>query len=443
MVSSQDIIVYVSAGGESTRLYPLTLDLTKGWLDIGNKTPLLLALRYVARQISNLKIYILTQGYANDMFIPFELRDGQPIGNKAKVQYVHFYDPSKKYDQRTTANGSGEGFINFIESYKVDKNILTMNVDNLANFNLLDMLEYHNSKNSIATIGVTQWNDEETISQFGTVRFKNDGKVTEFKEKSPEPASNYINTGIVMFSPQVIEILKGKSSELVDLGGSVIPYLLKNGYDLYVYGYENSRPIKDWVDFGTIRAYIETNGKAVLGKYDWFTYDGYEKIGEGILVHKNSVDTVKAAIKKGNLKLNGNVVIGSNPRFDGFNILENVVIGHNVIINEAVIKGREKNEILYPSILLDSSGVFGAILDTTIIGYSSKVFSNGRKSELKPFSVVGNGIHVSSVLLDEDVRVASSKYLENIVRAKRYNIVHFDNGLVFFSERNQKYNPFI
>ncbi|MEM4368695.1 MAG: sugar phosphate nucleotidyltransferase, partial [Candidatus Anstonellales archaeon] len=250
-----DFVVYVSAGGQSTRLYPLTIELTKAWLDVGNKTPLLLALRSLASRVPNLEIYILTQGFNNNIFIPTELRDGQPIGNDARVKYVHFYDPRKPPEKRVE-NKSGEGFIIFLEKYSKeigDRLILTMNVDNLATFDPIDMAKFHKNVHSGiygVTIGVTRWDDSATISQFGTVNFDPDsGKISEFREKSPEPASNYINTGIVMFSPKIIDLLRRKSLELLDLGGSVIPYLLNNGASVFAYGHEQTdfSRISDWV----------------------------------------------------------------------------------------------------------------------------------------------------------------------------------------------------
>ncbi|MBU5689065.1 MAG: hypothetical protein KQA41_02475 [Candidatus Aenigmarchaeota archaeon] len=443
-----DFVVYVSAGGQSTRLYPLTIQFTKAWIDIGNKTPLLLSLRALSSQVPNLEIFILTQGLTNNIFIPLELRDGKTIGNGARVEYVHFFDPRKKYSERTLTRGSGEGFINFLERYKEkigNRDVLAINVDNLANFSLEDMLKYHRDKKSQVTIGVTELNNESTISQFGTLKFDQTGKVLEFREKSPEPASNYINTGIVLFSPTVFDVLRGKSLELSDIGGSIIPYLL-NKASVYAYGAPNDKygEISNWVDFGTVESYLKTNGDVLLGRYPWFDYSGYVRLGQGILVHRDSIEQVKDAVRERRLKLDGFVIIGSNPAFYGEQQtqIENAVIGHNVKLQGANIKGIENNGDLFPTVLLDSSGVFDSNITAAVIGYSSNISSNGKRTELEPFSVVGNELNLSSVYLSSYTRVASDQDLKKILEANRYSVVYFGNGLVFFSEINQRYNPF-
>jgi NDP-sugar pyrophosphorylase family protein len=438
---SKDIIVYVSAGGQSTRLYPLTLDFTKAWLDIANKTPLLLALKFVASKINNLEIFLLTQELTNNVFIPAELRDGSTIGNGARVDYVHFYDETKPVERRTLTEGSGEGFINFLETYKEkigNRLVLTMNVDNLANFDPNDMAKFHRRvhKNPGVTIGVTYWGDNPNISQFGTVKFDEDGRVIEFREKSPQPASDYINTGIVMFSPEILELLKGKSLQLKDLGGHVIPYLIDQEVSVYAYGQQGR--IDDWVDFGTVKAYLKTNGNVLLGRYPWFDYEGYEKIGDGILVHRNSLRTVEYAMKRGLLVLDEYVLIGSNLALYGNEpiVLRNTVIGHNVKLGDgSVISGQSEQGSLYPAVLLDASSVFGTDVNSAIVGYSSSVFGNGKKSNLGLYSVVGNGIILSGTNLNKGLRAAPAKYIEQILQSGKYNLFRSEKGIVYFTER--------
>jgi NDP-sugar pyrophosphorylase family protein len=438
---SEDIIVYISAGGQSTRLYPLTLDLTKAWLDIGNKTPLLLALRQIADKIPNLDIFILLQGFLNNTFIPIELRDGSTIGNGARVNYVHFYDPRKPYEERIRDGGSGEGFINFLEtSEKIIGNrlILVMNVDNLANFNPKDMAEFHRRvhKGPGVTIGVTYLGVRSNISQFGTVKFDEDGKVIEFREKSPEPASPYINTGIVMFSPGVVENLRGKSLELKDLGGQVLPWLIRQGVSVYAYGQKGE--ISDWVDFGTIRAYLQTNGNVLLGRYPWFGYEGYEELEDGKLIHKNS--KVMDAMKNGLLVLEGHVLIGSNLALYGNDriVIRDAVIGHNVKLGDGSnILGCSEQDNLYPAVLLDATSVFNTAVKSAIVGYSSSVFGNGRTSTLEPYSVVGNDVTLSGVNLGQGVRVAPIQHAQQILETGRYDLYYSDGKIVYFTERKK------
>ncbi|MCX8178238.1 MAG: NDP-sugar synthase [Candidatus Aenigmarchaeota archaeon] len=448
-MNKKRIVVYVSAGGLSTRLYPLTIEVTKAWLDIGNKTPFFIALQNLLALIKNPEVYILTQGFQNDIFITSELKDGSRFSQNASIRYFRFFDETKDVEKRHITEGSGEGFINFLERFERelgDAVILSMNVDNLANFDPNDMLRYHNMFHRGrpgVTIGVTYWGDRPDINQFGTVRFDEKGKVIEFREKSPEPASLYINTGIVMFSPEVVQFLRGRSSELKDLGGHVIPFLLSNGVSVCAYGHqtEGFRQIRDWVDFGTIEAYLRANGNVLNGIYDWFEFQNYERL-EGdsysALVHKNSFETLKDVLKNGKVSLKDRSIIGSGINLIGPVSISNAVIGHNITIGNVEVSGTQE----YPAVLLDASTIVNSELRSSIVGYSSCLNAKDRKSSMGEFSVIGNNITVANARIDSRVRVADSRYTELILSTNKYEIVYASNNLIFFVEKQSSYNPF-
>lgn len=446
-MNKQRIIVFVSAGGLSTRLYPLTFEISKAWLDIGNKTPFFIVLQMLSHLIDPFEVYILTQGFQNDVFIPTELKDGSRFQNTL-IRYFRFYDERKDLGKRHLTEGSGEGFINFLERFEGElKNvvILTMNVDNLANFDPNDMLRYHNmfhGERPGVTIGVTYWGNRPDIDQFGTVRFEENGRVIEFREKSPEPASLYINTGIVMFSPEVVQFLRGRSSELKDLGGHVIPFLLSNGVSVCAYGHqtEGFGQIRDWVDFGTIEAYLGTNGNVLRELYGWFGFQNYIKLERdnySALVHKDSFRSFNEALTNGQVSLDGRCIIGSGINLVGPVSISYAVIGHNTVIGNASITGT----LEYPTVLLDASTVVNSDLYSSVVGYSSCLNAIGRSS-MDKFSVIGNNITVTNARIDRGVRVADSIYIPQILSTRKYQIVYADDKLVFFVENPKSYNPF-
>ena len=142
---TKEIICYVPIGGEATRLYPLTggeeLGISKAWLDIANRTPL----RAVAEMLylplkshqERVKIYITTNGLANDIFVPTDLKDGRSISPYLNIEYPVYYDPQKPIRRRTKTEGSGDAFIHFLRDFREkigDRLILTINADNFANF---------------------------------------------------------------------------------------------------------------------------------------------------------------------------------------------------------------------------------------------------------------------------------------------------------------------
>ncbi len=464
----KELVFYVPVGGEATRLYPLTIGgvemgISKGWLDIANRTPLraVVEMLYLSLQDhqEELRGYITTHGLANDIFVPADLKDGRNIADNLSIRYSTYYDPEKSLERRSVTEGSGDAFIHFLRNNREkiqDNLILVLNADNFANFDPIDMAKYHQRVHEDApgvTIGVTYWGSMPGIDQFGTVKFDESGRILDFREKSPDPASDYINTAIVMFSPTILDILEEGIEDgvkLDDMGGDIFPYFLDQGVSMYAYGQRQQGVgrIEDWEDFGTIKAYLRANGKAITGDYDWLDFDDYERLDTSsgrVLVHEKSLEEVERA----KIQFGGHVLIGSdfNPgRGDGDIYISNSIIGHGVSIGQDTeITGLRDDDILYPSVILNNSGVFGGRMEAAVIGYSSFVEREGDNvSTLEPFSVVGNGFILPPVNLRRGFRVASTTLFRQILGTNKYRNVWMDkkSGLFLFEESPDLDDPF-
>jgi NDP-sugar pyrophosphorylase family protein len=454
----KEILFYVPIGGEATRLYPLTsgveMGISKGWLDIANRTPLRAVVEMLYLSLSEyqkkLRGFITTHGLANDVFVPTDLKDGRTISDDISIVYPRYHDQEKPIERRTVTEGSGDAFIHFLRDYRErieDGLILVLNADNFANFDPTDMARFHQQMHGDepgVTIGVTYWG-LPGISQFGTVRFDESGRILDFREKSPDPASDYINTAIVMFSPTILDILEeGIESEITfdDMGGHIFPYLLEQGVSLYAYGQQQQEfgTIEDWVDFGTIQAYLRANGKAIKGDYDWLDFGDYEEFDTStakVLVHKNSLEGVGNA----NIEFGGNVLIGSDFNYrgeDGNTHISDTIIGHGVIIGpDTEITGLRDGDRLYPSVILNNSTISCCRMEASVIGYSSSIERDGDSvSTLEPFSVVGNAVTLPPVHLRRGVRAAPITLMKQILGTNKYRNVWIDlsNKLFFFEE---------
>ena len=85
-----------------------------------------------------------------------------------------------------------------------------------------------------------------------------EGRIVEFEEKPKNPKSNLASMGIYIFNWKVLRqalIEDHNNSESTnDFGHDIIPYLLNNDRDLFVYKFDGY-----WKDVGTVKSYWQAN----------------------------------------------------------------------------------------------------------------------------------------------------------------------------------------
>jgi mannose-1-phosphate guanylyltransferase len=119
---------------------------------------------------------------------------------------------------------------------------LAVNADNLTDFDLRSLIDFHRDGQSEATLTVFRAEDP---SRCGVVDVDRDGLVTHFTEKPSEPAGNLANAGMYAFDPSVLEELDGTSPS--DIGHQLLPRLVGRARVLPVQGY--------FCDIGTPETY--------------------------------------------------------------------------------------------------------------------------------------------------------------------------------------------
>jgi mannose-1-phosphate guanylyltransferase len=119
---------------------------------------------------------------------------------------------------------------------------LAVNADNLTDFDLRSLVEFHRSGHADATLTVFR---AEHPSRCGVVDVDPSGLVTGFTEKPTEPTSNLANAGMYAFSPTVL--LDIEPTPPRDIGYDLLHRLVGRARALPVEGY--------FCDIGTPRAY--------------------------------------------------------------------------------------------------------------------------------------------------------------------------------------------
>jgi mannose-1-phosphate guanylyltransferase len=227
--------------------------------------------------------------------------------------------------------------------------------DALTNIDLVSMLRAHKSSGAMVTMAVQQVTD---TSQFGVVCFDEQNRVTSFQEKpkASEALSNWANTGVYLFEPEVLDFIPSEEEVAVyDVAGDLFPALLENGKHLNTFT-TNSY----WADLGTHDQYRQTlfdclNGIVDLEidgqKYSW----GY--LGEDSQMSAGCFVKGKAYIGKncklGQCILKGNVIIEDNCVIeDGVELEDCLILAGSVIARGSVVKNQniiptQEEEIIY------------------------------------------------------------------------------------------------
>jgi Nucleoside-diphosphate-sugar pyrophosphorylase involved in lipopolysaccharide biosynthesis/translation initiation factor 2B, gamma/epsilon subunits (eIF-2Bgamma/eIF-2Bepsilon) len=174
-------VAIILAGGEGTRLRPLTYEIPKPMIPIKGKP----ILEYIIDRLklADVSEIVVTTGYKSDKVKEY-FGNGEKFG--VAIRYI---------DERTP-RGTG-GAVKAVEGLLHD-DFFVINGDNLFDFNLNEIYEFHKKEKAIVTIGLT---NQEDVSKFGVVEL--DGtKITKFIEKPKvKPKSHLINTGIHVINP--------------------------------------------------------------------------------------------------------------------------------------------------------------------------------------------------------------------------------------------------
>ncbi len=273
------IIAFVMAGGQGSRLQPLTAARSKPSVPFGSRY------RLVDFVLSNLinsqirTIYLLVQ-YKSQSLIE-HVRKAWTISPLLNDQFVTVVPPQMRYGEswfQGTADAVHQN-INLIEEHAPDY-VVVFGADHIYRMDIQQMVDFHKEREADATIAAlpVPLNDAKG---FGVIAADEEGRIEAFQEKpanpSPlpdDPDSAYASMGNYVFNAKVlIEALQeAQQAGETDFGGHVLPRMLEKGRRLFAYDFAGNvipgiKPYEKkvyWRDVGTIDAFYAAH-KDVLG----------------------------------------------------------------------------------------------------------------------------------------------------------------------------------
>jgi mannose-1-phosphate guanylyltransferase len=295
----------VLAGGEGTRLRPLTHTVPKpvmplagrpfltfmlDWLRGHGVDDVLLSCGFLAHAVED----VLGEQY-EDMRLTY-VHEEEPLGTAGPVRLA-----------------ADEGLL-------ADR-LFILNGDVLTDMDLTAQLAFHEQKQAKATLALIAVDD---TASYGVVPTDEDGAVTEFLEKSPGPApTNRINAGAYVIEREVVERIP--SGRAVSFEREVFPLLVGDG----LYGYMSDGY---WIDIGTPERYLESTYDLLSGRVKSTLPERDET---GSLIYQPAL--VAGAHIGPQSVLGPHCSVGAESSVERSVLHEGVIVGSGCTIREAVL----------------------------------------------------------------------------------------------------------
>jgi mannose-1-phosphate guanylyltransferase/phosphomannomutase len=260
--------------------------------------------------------------------------------------------------------------------------------DALTDYNLTDIINYHQSKKALATLTLAH---VPNPLEYGVIITNEDGHISQFLEKPSwgEVFSDTINTGIYVLDPKIFQYFE--KNKPYDFSQELFPLMLKQGDPIYGYIAEGY-----WCDVGNLSEYMRANADVLQGKVE--AEIPANNIGGNIWCEEN-VEIAADAQLYGPLYLAHDCKIKSGAIIHGPS-----TIGHYTIVDERAQVDR--SIVWNNSYLGERSELRGAL-----VGSSTNIKS---KAVMFEGAVIGdNSIIQEGAIIQPNIKIWPDKEVES------------------------------
>jgi mannose-1-phosphate guanylyltransferase / phosphomannomutase len=331
------------AGGEGTRLRPMTANQPKPLLPVANKPIMEHVLRLLKRH--GFSETVVTVQFLASLVRNY-FGDGEDVGM------------SLTYATEEMPLGTA-GSVKNAEDALRSAPFLVISGDALTDIDLSALVAYHKKQGALVTVGLTR---VPNPLEFGIIIADEEGRIQRFLEKPTwgQVFSDTVNTGIYVMEPEVLaEVPAG---EQVDWSGDVFPKLLEAGAPLYGWVADDAY----WEDVGTHESYLKAQADVLSGKVG-IEIDGFE-VSPGVWVCEGAEVDPDAV-------LSGPLCIGDYAKVEaGAHLREYTVIGANVVVKEGAFLHRA---VIHNNVFIGPQ----ATVRGAVIGKNTDVMASARIEE--------------------------------------------------------------
>jgi mannose-1-phosphate guanylyltransferase / phosphomannomutase len=267
----------VMAGGEGTRLRPLTSNQPKPMVPIVGKP----CMEHI---LELLKQHGFEDVIVTVAFLPQAIRSYFGGGEALGMEVGYSVEESPLGTAGSVRLAAG----------RLDDTFIVISGDALCDLDLTKLVEFHREKQASVTIGLKS---VENPLEFGIVVTDDDGRVERFLEKPSwgQVFSDTINTGIYVLEPEVLRHIP--TDRPYDFSKELFPLLLEMGRPLYGYVMDGY-----WQDIGNLDQYRQANFDALDEKVrlniPGIRIRGNVWVGDGVDLH--DIDALEGPAFLGN-----------------------------------------------------------------------------------------------------------------------------------------------
>lgn len=350
----------IMAGGQGTRLKPLTCTVPKPMINVLGKPVIDYTLDLLEENGFD-EVYI-TLKYLSDIIRNHVYSQNRQIR-------LHFVTESEFL-------GTAGGVKNALK--QSDEPFLVISGDAVCDYRLGRVMKYHIANSCCATVVTAKVGDP---SEYGVVCSEKDGRVRGFIEKPSftQAVSNNANTGIYVLNPEILDMIPEKKQ--TDFSKDIFPKMLESGMRLFEYPAEGY-----WCDIGDFASYRQCQRDMLDGKANIRVPSTYCNI---------------KADSDSNIKINPPCYIGKN-----------VTLGKNVTIGPYSVIGDgckiDDNTKIYDSVVGRECYIGKTVkINSAVVGSNCTMLKNVSVFEN---CVIGDRVRIDSdCVLSSDVRVWPNK----------------------------------
>lgn len=232
----------ILAGGEGTRLRPISMGMAKTMVPILGRPVLEHLLRLLCKH-GITEVCVALNG--RQQGVQEHFGNGENFG--VRIQYCTEEVPL-----------GTAGAVKNCAEWIGGEDVLVIGGDSVCDLDLSQVMKFHRDKQALATIVISS---HPRPLEYGMVLTDGQGAVERFLEKPAwgQVVTNMVNTGIYILSPTILDrIPKGEER---DFGKDVFPALMESGERLYA-----CAPEGYWRDMGDCESYLECVADALSGK---------------------------------------------------------------------------------------------------------------------------------------------------------------------------------